>query len=103
MYCEIVYQYIGERWGIFPRDIGEFQARRCQTDSINNTDCADTIIKKSGKIEIMSCSFTPDENNRRHQKALNELEEKLIKAGWEPLNERGKEWYSRRYHKVDLE
>jgi len=101
MYCEIVYQNTGERWGIFPKDIGEFQARFCAADGINTGDCEDTIIKKSGKIEIMSCSFSPDENNKRHQKALNDLVEKLIKVGWEPLADQGKEWYSRRFHKVE--
>lgn len=103
MYCEIVYQNIGERWGIFPKDIGEFQARLCQADGINNTECENTIIKKSGKIEIMSLSFSPDENNRRHQKALNDLVEKLIKAGWESLPDQGAEWYSRRFYKADSE
>jgi hypothetical protein len=103
MHCEIVYQNIGERWGIFPKDIGEFQARICQADSISKAECEDTIIKKSGKIEIMSCSFSPDENNRRHQKALNDLVEKLIKAGWEPLADQGAEWYSLRFCKKDSE
>ncbi|MDF2873713.1 MAG: hypothetical protein K0R22_396 [Sporomusa sp.] len=100
MYCEIVYQVTGERWGIFPRDTGEFQARMSIPDSINNSDSHDTIIKKSVKIEIMSCSFTPDEKSKRHREALAGLVDKLVKAGWEQIPERGPEWYNIRFHKV---
>ncbi|SDE17080.1 hypothetical protein [Sporomusa acidovorans] len=88
MECEIIYKTTGERWGIFPRDIGEFQAR-----------IKDTIIKKSAKIEIMSCSFTPDEKNNRHQKALAGLVDQLTKAGWEQLPAEGEAWYNLRFYK----
>jgi hypothetical protein len=101
MYCEITYQNTGERWGIFPRDTGEFQARIYHADSINKDDDNNTIIKKSAKIEIMSCSFTPDKKNKRHQKALDGLVEKLVKAGWEPLDDLGEQWYSRRFYKSE--
>lgn len=93
MYCEITYQVTGERWGIFPRDIGEFQARLSEADS--------TIVKKSAKIEIMSCSFSPDEKNKRHQEALAGLVSRLAKAGWQQLPEKGAEWYSLRFYKED--
>ncbi len=101
MYCEIVYQNTGERWGIFPKDIGEFQARIFNLDNINTGETQNTIIKKSAKIEIMSCSFSPDKKNMRHQKALDDLIGKLVKAGWVPLAEQGEEWYSRRFYKND--
>ncbi|SMC75959.1 hypothetical protein [Sporomusa malonica] len=100
MYCEITYQMTGERWGIFPRDIGEFQARMWDTDGINNSDSNDTIIKKSVSIEIMSCSFTPDKKNKRHKEALEGLIGRLEKAGWEQLPERGVEWYNIRFRKI---
>lgn len=100
MNCEIIYKAIGERWGIFPRDIGEFQACLRDDSGINNGTLTDTIIKKSAKIEIMSCSFTPDEKSKRHQEALAGLVAKLIKAGWEQLPEQGTEWYSLRFRKT---
>lgn len=98
MNCEIIYQNTGERWGIFPRDIGEFQAKVSHTDNSSNEQA--DIIKKSAKIELMSCSFSPDEKNKRHQKALAELVEKLLKTGWEQLPDKGKEWYSLRFYKA---
>ncbi len=100
MYCEITYQMTGERWGIFPRDIGEFQARISNSDSINSGDGNYTMIKKSVKIEIMSCSFVPDKKNKRHRAALDGLVSQLEKAGWEQLSERGIEWYNIRFHKT---
>lgn len=98
MECEIIYQTTGERWGIFPRDIGEFQARIIHSEPINDTGCTDTIIKKSAKIEIMSCSFTPDEKNKRHQKALAGLVDQLLRAGWEQLPAEGEAWYNLKFH-----
>lgn len=104
MYCEIIYQVTGERWGIFPKDIGEFQARLSDAAGLqtnNSEKNADNIIKKSAKIEIMSCSFSPDEKNRRHQEALAGLVSRLVKAGWQQLPEYGAEWYSLRFYKED--
>lgn len=103
MYCEIYYQVTGERWGIFPRDKGEFQARLSNFDCINIHENQNPIIRKSDQIEIMSCSFTPDEKNKRHRRALDGLVEKLVKAGWQQLPERGAAWYSLRFYKDDGE
>ncbi len=99
LFCEITYQATGERWGIFPRDIGEFQALLVKTDSIENNNIADTIVKTSAKIEILSTSFSPDIKNKRHKKALENLVQELLTAGWVQQPERGKEWYSLRFHK----
>ena len=101
MYCEIMYQVTGERWGIFPRDKGEFQAHLSNSDSINIHEKQDTVIKKSEQIEIMSCSFTPDEKNKRHRQALAGLVEKLVKGGWQQVPEQGTAWYSLRFYKDD--
>ncbi|MDF2568739.1 MAG: hypothetical protein K0R55_343 [Sporomusa sp.] len=100
MYCEITYQMTGERWGIFPRDIGEFQARISNSDRINSGDNSDTIIMKSASIELMSCSFDPDKKNKRHREALDGLIVRLEKAGWTQLPERGVDWYNIRFHKI---
>ncbi|QDR81068.1 hypothetical protein [Sporomusa termitida] len=101
MYCEIIYQVTGERWGIFPRDKGEFQARLLNSDGINIQENQKPMIRKSEQIEIMSCSFTPDEKNKRHRRALDGLVEKLVKAGWQQLPEQGAAWYSLRFYKDD--
>lgn len=100
MDCEINYKTIGERWGIFPRDIGEFRAQVINSKGINESNSRNTIIEKSEKIEIMSCSFTPDEKNKRHRKTVADLAAQLMKTGWEQLPERGREWYSLRFRKI---
>ncbi len=92
--CEIIYQTIGEKWGIFPRDIGEFQARLVSTDGIKDNDAADNIINKSPKIEIMSCSFKPDPKNKKHVKALEALVQELTNDGWVQQSQMGTEWYN---------
>lgn len=102
MYCEIIYQNIGERWGIFPRDIGEFQAMICNADGIIMGDSKDTIIKRSPKIELTTCSLTPEKKNKRHQKAFDDLVEKLLKTGWQPLTEKGEAWYNLRFYKNEM-
>ncbi len=97
--CEIIYQTTGERWGIFPRDIGEFQARLVGDERIKNNGNTNTIIKRSVKFEIISTSFTPDEKNKRHRKALEDLVQKLLQAGWEQQPEQGTEWYNLTFRK----
>lgn len=91
--CEITYQTTGERWGIFPRDIGEFQARLVKNGSIDDSS-VDTIVKTSAKIEILPTAFTPDFKDKRHRKALENLVQELLKAGWVQQPEQGKEWYN---------
>lgn len=98
--CEIVYQTTGERWGIFPRDIGEFQARLIN-NGIDNNPGAKTIIKKSEKIELLPTSFSPDEKNKRHRKALENLVQALLQAGWEQQPKQGTEWYNLTFTKVN--
>ncbi|CVK19768.1 MULTISPECIES: hypothetical protein [Sporomusa] len=97
--CEIIYQTTGERWGIFPRDIGEFQARLVSDERIINNSNTNTIIKRSANFEIISTSFTPDEKNKRHRKALEDLVQELQQAGWKQQPEQGTEWYNLTFRK----
>ena len=97
--CEIIYQATGERWGIFPRDIGEFQARLVNPAGFQAGEQAEAVIATSAKIEIMSCSFNPDQKNKRHRKAFEDLLQKLLQSGWRQVDKEGAAWYNITFRK----
>lgn len=99
--CEIIYQTTGERWGIFPRDVGEFQARLVTPPgSADENRPTDNIIKTSAKIELLSCSFSPDQKNKRHRKAFDDMLQELLQDGWQQVAEKGAVWYNQTLRKL---
>ena len=85
--CRVEFRTTGERWGLFPRDVGEFQAFSM---------AGSQVIPIGGpvKIELESCSFDgPKKTTKQHVKALEKLTEALCRDGWQLSREQGPEWY----------
>ncbi|HWR40733.1 MAG TPA: zinc-ribbon domain-containing protein [Patescibacteria group bacterium] len=89
--CWVEFKITGERWGIFPRDEGVFQAYRSEGDNV-------VAVGQPVKIELESCSFDgPKKTNRRHTKALEKLTGQLTGEGWQLCETPRPEWYNLRF------
>ena len=89
--CEIVCDKVGEKWGIYPREIMQFKAV-CDEQGQGS-------IAVSPKFEVTAFQLAgPDRKNRRHRAAFEALTAQLAAAGWRET-EKGQQWFNRRYRR----
>lgn len=53
----------------------------------------------AGQSRVVAAAFGPDERSSAHVQALNNLIGALTEVGWEPVSERGVEWYAYRFRR----
>lgn len=89
--CEVVAEMAGEKWSLmFPADMVQFKAKAAGPNG-------EYVAAESPKVKVgLSEYYQPDQKNRRHVKALEELAAVLAAAGWEQSG-KGSQWYSLRF------
>lgn len=89
--CEVVAEMVGEKWNpMFPADMMRFKAKAAGPKG-------EYVAAESPKIKVgLSEYYQPNQKNKRHVKALEELAAALAAAGWERAG-KGSEWYSLRF------
>lgn len=88
--CEIVCEKVGEKWGIYPRDIMQFQAVRYGMQERQS-------IAVSPKFEVTAFQFDgPQRKNKRHWAAFASLTAQLTASGWRQVG-KGEKWFNLRF------
>jgi hypothetical protein len=91
--CEILYTCVQEKWGIIPKDVIQFIA---MAKGFNGEYQA----AASKSFELTGFQFDgPSGKSKRHTTALEELIELLTQEGWEPLSDKGPNWFSRKFRR----
>lgn len=90
--CEIVCEKVGEKWGIYPRDIMQFRV-------VVYDQGGQRSIAVSPKFEVTAFQFEgPDRKNRWHRAAFEALAAQLMASGWRQVD-KGEKWFNRRYRR----
>ncbi len=91
--CEVVAEMAGEKWSpMFPADMMQFKAKAAGPQG-------EYLAAESPKFKVgLSEYYQPNQKNKRHVKALEELTAALTTAGWERSG-KGREWYSLRFRR----
>lgn len=91
--CEVVAEMAEEKWSpMFPADMVQFKAKAAGPQG-------EYVAAESPKVKVgLSEYYQPNQKNKRHVKALEELAAALAAAGWERSG-KGSEWYSLRFRR----
>lgn len=92
--CEIVYEIVGEKWGIYPRTILRFKA---QATGTKGEYCA----SMSNDFEANPFDYPgrPEKKNKKHKNALEFLTDKLKQDGWQAEADKGADWFSLKFRR----
>lgn len=86
--CVITCETVGERWGIYPREIMRFTARAVGPQG-------EYIAGVSPEFEVVAFNINgPEQKNRRHKAAFDALVNELVKKGWCMADESGDSWFN---------
>ena len=90
--CEILPDLLGEKWGIFPRDVFQFRAQAKGPGG--EYEAGESPQIKAGLGDY----YAPNYENKGHRKALAALADSLEKDGWEKIG-KGEAWFNLKFRR----